>query len=269
MKKIGVIGCGHMGYAIIKSLVTKLRNEYDFTIYDRHLEKSKKIADEYLIEKSDNLFSITEKSDILFLCVQPANMLTLLKEMSIAIRPHQILISVAAGVTIEEIQSVFHVKQKIVRLMPNIATIIGQGMTAYTYTEELQIQDQEELKKLLDSFGESILLDESKFSMFTALCGSSPAFILMVADALVQFGIQNGLSEEQSKKMVTQTFSGTIEFARTSNSAIVDIVKSITTKGGTTEQGVNVLREYSLTNIMYEALEKTMEKAEKINRKES
>lgn len=266
MKSIGFIGTGNLGSSIIPKLIQKnIVSNKELYMYDVNKETLSNLKSKYHTQITESLEELTSKSDIIFLTIKPF----ILKEILIKLKDilkDKIIISTAAGVTTNSILSVLYPTSKVVRTMPNLGAKTGNSMTAY-YTVNLSKDEENFIKAVLLSFGETISLEEKSFNSFTSLCGSSPAFFAYIANSFVQYGKDNGYDEETVTKMVLYTMYSTSKLLLSENMKPSTLIDLVATKGGTTEAGLSVLENSKINKEIYETLHATTVKGTFLNNK--
>lgn len=264
--KIGFIGAGNMANAMINSLInTKLYHHNDINIYDPELKKSQELGLKYQINVSSSNKELTIDSDIIILAVKPYSIKAVASEILEHIDQHKIIISIAAGITLDILQSVFNSNTKLVRVMPNAATLVNEGISAICYNHYLLSTNIENVKEIFRSFGEVVELDESKFDVFTSICASSPAFVFLFITALAESGVQHGMDQKETIHMVAQAVLGAAKIMLESNENPNELIDRVCTKGGTTIEGMKVLQNNDFFKTIVDAANKTTDRAKELS----
>ena len=260
--KIAFIGGGNIGEAIIGALLhKKLAKPADFTVSD--IAEARR---DYLIEKYNVAVTASNKEaakgkDIIVLAVKPQQMNDALADLKPAIKPAQLVLSIAAGVTIDTIaKGLAH--DKVVRSMPNTPAQLGQGMTGWTATEAVTGEQKELAAKILGAMGKEIYFkDESSLDMVTAVSGSGPAYFYLFAESLIDAAVAIGLSKQDAEILVKQTMLGAAQLVNQSDKDPAELRRNVTSKGGTTEQAIKIFEERSLFKITEEAIKAAWRRA--------
>ena len=244
--KILLVGCGKMGSAMMNGW--KKARIKDIKIVDPALGKD---------------FSALPKNyhpDYVVIAVKPQSFsetLPSLKPFSKAI-----FISIAAGKTIKSIQKLLP-KSAVVRTMPNLPAIIGQGITAAFTSAKLSANIKAGVEKILKANGKLVWVKkEADLDSVTAISGSGPAYLFLFADALAQAGVELGLSKDLSKELALQTIKGSVSLAELAKEDLLTLKQNVTSKGGTTEAALKVFEGK-------DALRKLVTKAAKAAQKRS
>ena len=205
--RIGFIGTGAMASAIARGAVAAGFSGADLMFADRHHQAAEDLADELGGGALASNRQVAEQSDLLVLAVKPNVQSEVIREIreSVLCAKELCVISIAAGRTVDQIYIDFGAAVPLVRVMPNVNAQIGQSMSALcpigTTEEQLAAA-----RKLLDSVGQTIVLDEKYFPVFTAIASSSPAWIFRMIDAMAEAGVNHGLTKADSTRIVAQAF---------------------------------------------------------------
>lgn len=251
MRKIGFIGCGHMAKAIIKGL--KSNKSYELLGHDRN---SKNIA--WLEQENipfNSLKEVCHEADILMVCVKPKDMYDLCLEMRTYINKDLKIVSVAAGITLENLKKAL-AGGKVYRAMPNIGAKHNLGITSIFSYEEL-----DEILDIFNYLGKAIVVeDEDKINLHTSLIGSTPAFYFEIINEF-EHRLNLLLPENVSKRDITLLFLTSLISAIQNGENLEDLIESIKSKGGTTEAGLNYLYENDFINIFSKAIDAAKNRA--------
>lgn len=259
--KIGFIGCGSMGSAMIYSLQS---SEHEIYAYD--LDK-KKVT--YLTEKYDVLPMTTygdiTKLDVVFMAVEPGVVIKLAEELKELLKS-KIVVSIAAGVKTERLLSILGASQKLVRAMPNAPALIKEGMTSLVF-KNLSDEEKNLISEVFNHFGKTIELSERHFDAFTALCGSSPAFVFMFVESLANAGVLQGIPRELAYQMVAQTVMGSAKMLIEYDEHPAKLKDGVCSPNGATIEGVAELEKHNFRNALIQAAVRTGRKSEKMSEK--
>lgn len=264
--KIGFIGCGNMATAIINGIInSKLAVGGDINIFD----VSDKAADTLVkgcgCIKLSSAREIAKCSDIIFLAVKPNIIASVLEDIdNEAFNNSALLISIAAGKTIEFIESKLVNKHKIVRVMPNINAKVGEAISAYCTNDKVSEKECGTVEKLLNSFGKCLKLDEAYFPTFGVIGGCSPAFAYMFIDALARAGVQNGMKKDDALKIAAQAVYGSAKMILESDEHPYKLIDNVCSPGGTTIEGVTSLQADGFESAIHNAVNKAIEKDKKL-----
>lgn len=251
---IGFIGYGKMAKAIAKYLS---QNE------TLKLSASDKYAEIDDVISYDNNAELVKNNEIIFLAVKPQNASEAIANIDFT---GKIVISIMAGLKIKSIQNLACNIAKIVRIMPNLCASIGQSTNAYT-TIGLNDAEIEVISTMLDSFGKAYMISEEQFDAITGLTGSSPAYIFRFIKDIIECGILNGFSYEQSLDMITNTVIGCANMLKNEQSveSITTLIQNVCSKGGTTIEGIYKLDEGNFDNTVISAIDSAINRSKELS----
>ncbi|KKU80595.1 MAG: Pyrroline-5-carboxylate reductase [Candidatus Peregrinibacteria bacterium GW2011_GWA2_47_7] len=248
MKKIGIIGYGHMGKAIAVAL---------------------KKASYKVITSDDsaNNKKIPRTCDVVIICVWPTVVAQALDDIAPTITKNHIVISIAAGTPISLIQKHLPRDAKIVRVMPNLPAQVGHGVSGWI-SINLTAPEKNLVRAILKTFGEEIEVQkEDHINMITAISGSGPAYIFAVLETLEQKAREVGLPAEEARTLALATVRGAALYAGSQAEDFKTLKEMVKTKGGTTEAAFKILEKKKWQNIFGAAIENAYQRAREIGKK--
>ena len=264
--KIGVIGYGHLGKAFVRGLVLTGFWQSDIVINARTEKTRDSVREEFPdIHVTGSKEELVNLADVVVIIVEPVHAKEVLSEIKAYDLEGKILISFMAGITMAEIRNDLEDKQnvvKLVRVMPNIAIQDGKGVMGITYEEE-----DEALQEVMDVFrklGYVLKLDEDALNDITVTAASGLAFATSLMDSYQKACNTLFHNEEISKEITLRVFENAIDMVKKDGCSFEDIVRRITTKGGTTEAGMQHLNPEQITENLEICMEKSYEKTRKI-----
>lgn len=260
--RIAVIGAGVIGGAIINSL---LKSGYDgeITAADMQPEKLSVLEKLGIPVTSDNK-KVARASDVIFLCVKPNNVKTVLKEINKEIEG-KLVISSAAAVTIGFCKRLAP-KAKFVRIMPNLAILVQESFIAYCYDDDVTQEDKEKVKEILGVMGIHMEVEERHMDAVTALSGSGPGYLSVIIEALTYAGLKVGLPRDLALVSAAQAVLGTAKLVLESGQTASQIRDMVTTPGGTTIEAIYELEGSQVRQAFIRAVEAATRKSEKIRK---
>jgi pyrroline-5-carboxylate reductase len=247
MKKIGIIGTGNMGEALLKSFI---KLNYEIVVFDIDKKKLNQIKKKYKVKIVKNNKELEKKSDIIILAVKPQSIDKVINEIK---KTNKLVISIAAGISINYLKNKM-VDARIIRVMPNIGCLIGEMAAGYSFEEKVKIKDKEIGKKLLSSAGIAFEVKEDKLDIITALSGSGPGFITRIIEYFIDSGKKLGLPEKISKELTLQTFMGTVNLLIKKSMDTERLIRAVSSKDGTTVAGRKVLENSETRKVIYETI---------------
>jgi pyrroline-5-carboxylate reductase len=260
---IAVIGCGNMGGALIGGFCSKLKvDPKRIVACDTDAEKLADLQKRFGVRTSGNPKDAVSGAHVILLALKPklvGPVLKSLKPVLAARRPTPLLVSIAAGVMLEEIRGIVGPRLRIVRGMPNLPCSIGVGLTAIYGSDPDDVLLAE---YLFQGVGETIILQqESEMDAATALGASAPAFIFHVVEALADGGVKVGLTREQAMSMAAQMTRGAVAMILQSGRHPAELKDMVASPGGTTIAGLHVLEKAAVRGAMISAVEAAAVKA--------
>lgn len=265
MKKFFIIGVGNMGMAILEGIVPQVLKENDISVYD--VDKSR--LSPFLNSKTEVVDTIeegVENAESILLAVKPQNMENVLKEMSGAVSEKNLVISIAAGVTINYIKKILGGNTKVARVMPNLCVSVGKGASVCCFGSNCSNKDKQFVDSLFKAVGTTLSINESRMDIVTAISGSGPGYLFKIMEILIDIGKKEGLKEEDSEKLVYQTVSGAVALAMNSNISAKALREKVTSKAGTTEAALKIMDEYGIEEMFQEAIKAAVNRAKELSK---
>ena len=265
--KIGFIGTGKMATAIIKGIVGKgVCEKADIIASNIHETSREKARKELGIEVTASSAEVAEKADVVILAVKPQQIPDVFADGTVKMGKDKLLISIAAGTTIETLKS-YVPDSRIIRVMPNICSTNFVGASGFSQSADCRPEDRETVERIFGSIGMCFEVKEKDMDAVVGLSGSSPAFIFMIIDAMADAGVLMGLPRDLSLKVAAQTVMGSAVTVLESGEHPEILKDKVCSPGGTTIEGVKVLEEYGLRAAMIAAIQASAEKSKELGRK--
>lgn len=246
--KIGIIGAGNMGGAILERVYKK----HTVLICEADARRAGALAKKFKVKNLD-LAAIVRDSDALLLAVKPQNFDALLSEVRRVVKKGQLVISIAAGITTKAIEKQLG-PVKVIRCMPNMPAQIGEGVTALCKGTHASAADLKKAAGILKNVGNTVEVKESLMDAVTAVSGSGPAYVFLFAELLQKAAVDLGLSKAQAKELVYRTLSGSAAQLKQSTDDAGTLRKKVTSKGGTTEAALAVFSSSGFEKIVKAAV---------------
>lgn len=264
--KIGFIGTGNMATAIIKGVInSKLISSENINAFDICKDKLDETAKDLKITACDSAQAVIDNSNVVVLAVKPNVFPSLLPEINDQLKENNsLIISIAAGKTIEYISNLLSYDAKIVRIMPNINATVGEAMSAYCYNNLVTEEEKEFVNKLCSSFGKCIDLPEAQFSIFGVVAGCAPAYAYMFIDSLARAAVKNGMNKQVALEIVAQTVLGSAKQIAESGIHPWELVDRVCSPGGTTIEGVTALQSNHFEATIQKAVDAAFDKDKKL-----
>ena len=264
MAKIGFIGMGNMGFAILQGLLKLYRPE-DLLFTDVNQERMETVKKQTGVDFVESNAECANQSRIVVLAVKPQYYDAVLKNIKYAVKPEQIVISIAPGITIDSLVKKLGDGKRIVRAMPNTPALLGEGMTGVTYDRGLFTEEEEqEIRAFFQSFGRMEYVEERLMSAVVCASGSSPAYVYVFIEALADSAVRYGLPRDKAYEFAAQTVKGAAEMVLQTGKHPGELKDMVCSPAGTTIAGVAALEEYGFRNAVLKANEACYEKCEAI-----
>ncbi|MCR4719149.1 MAG: pyrroline-5-carboxylate reductase [Firmicutes bacterium] len=264
MMKVGFIGCGNMGGALIKAAATSIDTK-DIFIYDCCREKADALENSLGVISSEEDKIITDAKYI-FLGVKPQVLKKAIGEIKDTLKCRKegfVIVSMAAGVKISTIISLFGFDLPVIRIMPNTPVSVGEGMILYTASNLVSEEQKGEFLKILSNAGKLDYLPENLIDAGCALSGCGPAFVDLFTEALSDAGVKCGLPRDKALLYAAQTLLGASKLIMETNSHPAVLKDAVCSPGGSTIAGVHALEANGfrgdVMNAVCAAFEKTKE----------
>ena len=263
---LGFIGTGNMATAIIKGvLASEMLKGEDIAIYDIATEKAEALAGEYGLKVLSSENEIAEKCDKVILSVKPNVFPTLLSKIDAELKANNpLIISIAAGKTIEFISGCLSYDAKIVRVMPNINAKVGAAVSAYCGKENVSESELNFVKELCESFGIAVNISENLFSVYSAIGGCSPAFAYMFIDSLARGAVKNGMPKNVALEVAAGAVLGSAKMILESQEHPWQLVDQVCSPGGTTIEGVTSLQNDGFESAVMDAVQAAIDKDKRL-----
>jgi len=258
--KLGVVGCGKMASAILSGIAkNKFLNCDDIYLYDINIEASGKLCREFGFREAYSLKELFELSDAILFAIKPFMISEILSEIK-EFYSNQLILSILAGVKIEKYLKTIN-NAKVIRIMPNTPALINEGMSAICTSNNITSYDIDFAFRMMSNCGKVIKTTEDKIDIITALSGSGPAFYFKIIELLAKSATKLGLDKNEALLLSSQTALGSAKMVFENDFDIEQLIKNVTTPGGCTEVGNNVLLNSNIEDIFDELIQKTMQKA--------
>lgn len=258
--KYGFIGLGNMATAIIKGMVQSKRFNASYILgFNRSSHKTEKLVDAYQISGCSTLEEVM-KADVIILAVQPQTFDELLPKVNEYLSPNQVVISIAAGKSIDYLETNLPKATSIIRVMPNINAIVGASTTCFSASENATNADKEMVTNLFNTIGSMIELPEEQFTVFSAIAGASPAFSYMYIDSLARAAVRAGMDKKRALEIASSAVFGSAKMIMESSEHPWELVDQVCSPGGTTIEGVTSLQNDQFESTIFDAVNAVIEK---------
>ncbi len=251
--KIAIWGCGNMGFTYAKAFMSdKLVEKKALLLIDKSEFVNEKLKEnDFFISQPDAKIA---DCDAIILAVKPQDAASVYIELKKYLQPHQLVLSIMAGITIEVLQSNLN-HQNIVRAMPNTPAQIGLGIAGYSAAPHANMTSISIAQQLLATTGKTVFLkNESMLDAVTAISGSGPAYFYYFVNAMIEAGIKLGLDAKTSSLLVSETMNGSYHLMQQSDKSLQELIAAVSSKGGTTEAALKVFEANAIAQSIEKAL---------------
>ena len=264
--KIAFLGGGNMASALIGGLVAKGHDPRSISVIEMSPAARERLGALYPIHLSTAPDAAMQAADMLVLAVKPQDMKRALASIS-GFSKEKLVVSVAAGITLDTLSRWLGGHRKIVRCMPNTPGLIGAGVTGLFASQDVSREEKEKAEKILRSVGEVVWLAEERLlDPVTAVSASGPAYVFWFIEQLAASAVKLGIPEADALRLAKQTVLGAARLAASSQELPSELRRQVTSKGGTTEAALNVFEQENLAERFFRAIEAASRRGEEMGR---
>lgn len=250
--KIGIIGGGNMGEALIKGL----HSAHTLYVTEADVKRAGVLKKKYRVSISD-IDETIQQANVLILAVKPQDMAIVLSYVKVAQefwKTNPLIISIAAGLTTSYFEKSLNSKARVIRTMPNMPALIAEGITAICAGKYATAKDVKLAQTLLKTIGETVVVKESMIDAVTAVSGSGPAYVFLFVEQWMAAAKKLGFKDEEAKQLVYKTLIGSAHLLEKSEFAAGVLREKVTSKGGTTQAAMDVFTNAKFDQLMQNAL---------------
>lgn len=262
MNKIGFIGAGNMASAMIGGIInSQLIDRKNIIASAKTKETINKVNDIFNINVTTDSKEVVKFSDIIFIAVKPHIYTEVLEEIKEYIDNKKIIISIAAGKSIKNIEDIIGYDKKIIRTMPNTPALVNEGMSAICPNKNIEKIELDKIKSIFDSFGKSEIVNEQLIDAVIGISGSSPAYIFMFIEAMADCAVSYGMSRTQAYKFASQAVLGSAKMVLDSGKHPAELKDMVCSPGGTTIEAVKTLEIEGMRKSIIKGMEACIKKS--------
>lgn len=273
--KVGFIGAGNMGFAIIKGIhgsglcggvdIYAVSRSIALYAYDPNNEMIKRLA-EFGVTPCTSETELVKKCGYIFLAVKPQQLEAVLDNARDAFTDKKVIISICAGITAEYIQSKTVSNAKVVLVMPNTPLLLGKGASALSKNSRVTEDEFDFVKDIFSSCGKAEVVPENKMKEIIAVNGSSPAFIYLYAKGFIDYAESVGIDRDTALRLFAQSLVGSAAMLTDSGKSIEELIKMVSSPGGTTLAGLEGLYGGHLTDVVRDCCERCTKRAYELSK---
>lgn len=261
------VGAGQMAEALMRGVLRAgLLPPERITATDIRLERLDYLQRELGIQTAPDNPTGLGAGEIVLIAVKPQDATALLAEIGHLLKPTQLLVSIAAGVTVRRLESGITPRVPVVRVMPNTPALIGAGVAAVALGTHARAEHGELICTLMRAVGQAVMLPEYAFDAVTALSASGPGFIAVLIEAFVDAGVRVGLTRDVSTMLTLQTFIGTAQMIQQTGRHPVQMKEMVTSPGGTTAAGLHAMESRGVRGALIDAIVAATERSKELGR---
>lgn len=253
MAKIGIIGIGNMGLAILKGLLGVYSKE-DIIFTDVNKGRCEEITKELDVEHVDNNGRLAANAKYIVLAVKPQYFNPVLSDIRNTVTEKNVIISIAPGITTTQLKEKLGDEKRVVRAMPNTPALLGEGMTGVCYEEKVfSAEEKQAIADIFSSLGKMRIVEERLMNAVVCVSGSSPAYVYMFIEALADSAVKYGLPRDAAYEMAAQSVLGSARMVLETGEHPGALKDKVCSPGGTTIAAVSALEESGFRNAVIKA----------------
>ena len=262
---LGFIGCGNMAQAMLKGILAKgLYDGSQVIVSRRNSLALEQIRTELSVETTTDNREVAKKADILFLAVKPFQFDQVITEIRDVVKNDVLIISIAAGQTMANIERLFGKDIKLVRTMPNTPALVLAGATGMCFNSHVSDEEKGQAVELFESFGVVAVVPESMIDVVIGVSGSSPAYVFMFIEAMADAAVADGMPRAQAYELAAQTVMGSAKMVLETGKHPGELKDMVCSPGGTTIEAVRVLEEKGMRSAVIEGQMACVKKAREL-----
>ncbi len=261
-EKIGLIGVGNMGAAILEGLLKKeLAAPSQIWVFDKMNQKVDEFAAAWKVNRAISAADLAMCAPLILLAVKPQDLGEVAAELKTCLKAKHSVISILAGTPLTQLQTLLGVSVRLVRAMPNLGAKVGEAITALTGADPKTLELAEQI---FSGCGKTFRLAEDHFNLVTAISGSGPAYFFYLMELLIEECLRGGLSSDEARSLAVQTAVGAALLAQASSTSPGELRKMVTSKGGTTEAALKVLEAGHFPEVFQKAIQAAIDRSREL-----
>lgn len=252
-ERIALIGGGRIGEALMGGLIAAGREPGTVTVVEPAAERAAQLSGRYGVATVPGVAAAVAAADLVVIAVKPDVVPAVLPEIAAALRPGALVASVAAGVRLARYEAALPAGTPVVRVMPNTPMLVGRAMSGISGGRDANADHLAAVTELMKSVGKAMVVPEAKLDAVTALSGSGPAYLFLVAEAMIDAGVDLGLTRAQATTLATETIAGAGALMVETSASPTQLRAEVTSPGGTTAAAIRELEKNGLRPAFYSA----------------
>jgi len=264
--KIGFIGAGKMGGAILKGLIESgFASSQDIMASERDEQSAQNVSKEYGIKAVFDNNELVKACDVIVVCTKPFVINEVLEGIKNSVNSNKLIVSIAAGITTEKMQNILG-QIPVIRVMPNTPAFLSQGMSVLSKGQYANDDQLKLAQEMFSKVGKAIILEEKLIDAATGISGSGPAFMYLFIEAMAKGGMDLGLDRDIALELASQTAIGAAHMILETGKTPETLRIEVTTPGGSTAVGLDVLAEGKVFDTLVDTVKATAKKAFELGR---
>jgi pyrroline-5-carboxylate reductase len=261
-KKLAVLGAGKLGETLIKGLLeAEITKPEDVTVTAGHQQRVDEVVERFGVSGTLSNPAAAKAADVVILGVKPQKVPLVISEIGQVLRPHQLVISVAASVSCAFIEKQIAGPVPVIRAMPNTPCLLKLGMTGLAAGKNARREDVELARFIFSAVGRAVVVDEQHMDAITGLSASGPAFIYIIIESLAEAGVKVGLPRDIATELAAQTVVGAGSMVLQTGEHPAKLKDTVTTPAGCTIDGILELEDGGLRVTLIKAVVKATQRA--------
>ncbi|PKR77944.1 pyrroline-5-carboxylate reductase [Halalkalibacillus sediminis] len=260
-KKIGFIGCGKMGQAIINGMIEYGGISPDHIIATAVTDKTiEYVEDTYGVQVTHDNKKVASESDVLYLAVKPYHYPKVIDDIRKHVREETIIVTIALGVSLKDTTLMFGEKAKVIRTMPNTPSHVGEGMTVISPNDNITDSELADMKSLFQGYGQVAQVDEKMMDKIPAVSGSSPAYVYVFIEAMADGAVKQGVPRDLAYQLSSQAVLGAAKMVLESGKHPGELKDNVCTPAGSTIKAIDALEQRGFRGTVMQAMEECLKK---------
>lgn len=261
-----LVGVGMMGESVLSGLLKAGWNPDSLYVTDKRPDRRDELEQRYGVSFRETSDAVRH-SDVVVVIVKPNDVTALLDEITPELRRGALVVSLAAGLTTDHLEEHLPGGTPVVRVMPNTPALVGQGMSGIAAGRHAKPEHVERVREMMSAIGRAVVVPEHQLDALTAVSGSGPAYVFYVAEAMIEAGVQLGLTRAMSTELVAQTLLGSATMLSEPDVHPSILRENVTSPGGTTAQALKTLDDYRVRAAFAAAMEACRDKSVELGRR--
>jgi pyrroline-5-carboxylate reductase len=264
--RVAFLGGGNMAEALVKGIIAAGMEPGQIAVSDISEARRNYLADAHGVNVCTENTDAIVGANLIILAVKPQVIDEVLMQIRDEVAEGQVVVSIAAGVTVARIQSHLYADSKVVRTMPNTPALVGEGASAITPGPGVTPGELTQVSSILSAVGQVVIVAEEQMDAVTALSGSGPAYVFTIIEALADGGVKMGLPRATAITLAAQTVLGAARMVATTGTHPAKLKDMVTSPGGTTAAGLHVLEKHAVRGALVSAVEAATKRAQELGR---